>query len=306
MMKKRAFCAAAAALLLLFVLAGCGAGQLEPERASAAVEYHGAVSFLGPEGTYTQEATQQFFGGEGDYRPEKTVADAVQQLLDGSCEYAVIPQENTIGGPVYDYLDELLAHEELVIEGEVELPIRQALLAAEGTELNDIQVVYSHKQGIAQSAEWLKKNLPDVEIIAVSSTAEGAKMVSESETADCAAIASVGAADVYGLSVLAENIQQNEDNQTRFYVLSTKGAKTEKADRMVFTAAGEAKGLSDLLTSISKQHLKIISIHDRPEKTTLGRYVYLIECENGGFKEYEKLSKTPGFVFHYYGAFPVK
>ena len=131
-------------------------------------------------------------------------------------------------------------------------------------------------------------------------------MVSESETADCAAIASVGAADVYGLSVLAESIQQNEDNQTRFYVLSTKDAKTEKADRMVFTAAGEAEGLSELLTSISKQHLKIVSIHDRPEKTTLGRYVYLIECENGGFKEYEKLSKTPGFVFHYYGAFPVK
>lgn len=298
----------AAILMVVLAMTGCSykqGGKLTADSKSVET-YEGAVSYLGPEGTYTQEATQQFFGAEGDYRPQKTVADAIQQLLDGNCEYAVIPQENTIGGPVYDYLDELLAHENLTIKGEVELPIGQALLTAQGTELQNIKVVYSHKQGITQSKDWLQKNLPNAEVVEVSSTAKGAEMVSENNTGDCAAIASVGAAKVYGLSVLAENIQQNENNKTRFYILSTKKADTEKSDRMVFSVTGKAKDLPKLFEAIAKNDLQIISIHDRPEKTTLGRYVYLIECENGSYNEYEKISSLPEFEFHYFGAFPIR
>ena len=307
-MKSKIFRVTAAILMAVLTLTACSSKQ---EKASVAVSesvetYEGAVSYLGPEGTYTQEATRQFFGTEGDYRPQKTVADAVQQLLGGNCEYAVIPQENTIGGPVYDYVDELLSHENLSIKGEIELPIRQALLGAQGTELQNIKIVYSHKQGITQCKDWLQKNLPNAEVVEVSSTAEGAKMVSESDTGDCAAIASTGAAEVYGLSVLAENIQQNEDNKTRFYVLSTKEAGTGKSDRMVFSAAGEAGDLPKLLATVTKNDLQIVSIHDRPEKTSLGRYVYLIECENGSYNEYEKISSLPEFEFHYFGTFPVR
>ena len=179
-------------------------------------------------------------------------------------------------------------------------------MGAQGTELQNIKIVYSHKQGITQCKDWLQKNLPNAEVVEVSSTAEGAKMVSESDTGDCAAIASTGAAEVYGLSVLAENIQQNEDNKTRFYVLSTKEAGTGKSDRMVFSAAGEAGDLPKLLATVTKNDLQIVSIHDRPEKTSLGRYVYLIECENGSYNEYEKISSLPEFEFHYFGTFPVR
>lgn len=295
-------------LMVVLAMTGCESKQEETLVATSGIveNYEGAVSYLGPEGTYTQEATRQFFGDEGDYRPQKTVADAVQQLLDGNCEYAVIPQENTIGGPVYDYLDELLSHENLTIKGEVELPIRQALLAVQGTELENIKVVYSHKQGITQGKDWLQNNLPNAEVVEVSSTAEGARMVAESNTGDCAAIASVGAAEVYGLSVLAENIQQNEDNKTRFYILSIKEAGTEKSDRMVFSVTGKAGDLPKLFEEITKNNLQVISIHDRPEKTTLGRYVYLIECENGSYNEYEKISSLPEFEFFYFGTFPIK
>ena len=131
-------------------------------------------------------------------------------------------------------------------------------------------------------------------------------MVSKSDTGDCAAIASAGTSKVYGLSVLVENIQQNEDNKTRFYILSTKEAYTGKADRMVFSAVGEAGDLPKLLAAISKNDLPIISIHDRPEKTTLGRYIYLIECENGSYEEYEKISELSEFEFRYFGTFPVR
>ena len=265
-----------------------------------------AVSYLGPEGTYTEEASQLFFGMENTFLPQKTVTDAVQMMIDGATEFAVIPQENTIGGPVYNYVDELLSRDAIAIVGEIELPIRQALLAKEGTALSDIVVVYSHAQGITQGAAWLKEYLPHAEVIEVSSTAEGAKMVAAAAENNCAAIASTGAAKVYGISVLAENIQQNENNVTRFYVLSKAVPNTASADRMMFTATGDASALPRLLEIMADNGIELVSLHDRPEMTVLGSYVYLIECANAGYAEFEQLSAIEGFEFCYYGAFPVK
>ena len=265
-----------------------------------------SISYLGPEGTYTEEASLLFFGMENAFYPQKTVADAVQMMVDGKTEFAVIPQENTIGGPVYNYVDELLAHDDISIVGEVELPIRQALLVKEGTELADIIVVYSHAQGITQGAAWLKEHLPHAEVIEVSSTAEGARMVSEAAESNCAAIASTGAAKVYGIFVLAENIQQNEDNVTRFYVMSKAAPNTARTDRMLFTATGDASTLPQLLKTMADNGIELVSLHDRPEMTVLGRYVYLIECANTGYAEFELLTATEGFEYRYYGAFSAK
>ena len=265
-----------------------------------------SVSYLGPEGTYTEEASQLFFGMENAFYPQKTVADAVQMMLRGETEFAVIPQENTIGGPVYNYVDELLAHDGISIVGEVELPIRQALLVKEGTALADIVVVYSHAQGITQGAAWLKEYLPHAEVIEVSSTAEGARMVSEAAENNCAAIASTGAAKVYGIRVLAENIQQNEDNVTRFYALSKAAPNTATSDRMVFTATGDASALPRLLQVMADSGIELVSLHDRPQMTVLGSYVYLIECANAGYAAFEQLAAIEGFEYQYYGAFPVK
>ena len=265
-----------------------------------------SVSYLGPEGTYTEEASQLFFGMENDFYPQKTVADAVQMMLRSETEFAVIPQENTIGGPVYNYVDELLSHDGVSIVGEVELPIRQALLVKEGTALADIIVVYSHAQGITQGAAWLKEHLPHAEVIEVSSTAEGARMVSEAAGNNCAAIASTGAAKVYGICVVAENIQQNEDNVTRFYVLSKAVPNTATSERMVFTATGAASALPCLLEVMADNGIELVSLHDRPEMTVLGSYVYLIECANAGYAEFERLTVIEDFEYRYYGAFPVK
>ena len=299
---KKKFCVAML-IFLMFMMSGCTA-KIEQNVDSVSDRYSGVVSYLGPEGTYTEEAVKQFFGENGDYRPQKTVADALQQMLDGESTYAVIPQENTIGGPVYDYVDELLSCEDVHIIGEVELPIRQALLTAPGSDLDGITTVYSHKQGIIQSQAWLSENLPQAEIVEVSSTAEGAKMVAESGAKNLAAIASKGAAEVYGLTILAENIQQNEDNQTRFYVLAAGSADlSAEGERMVFSATGAADGLPELLKQMDKENMTLISIHDRPEKTRLGQYIYLIECENRGWNAYQRVSKLDAFSFRYYGAF---
>ena len=252
------------------------------------------VSYLGPAGTYTEQAAERLFPQGAILEPKKTVADAVSDVLSGSADFAVIPQENTIGGPVYDYLDELLSHEELFVVGEVELPIRQALVAPTGTSLGIIQTVYSHKQGIAQGKDWLQTNLPNAQVVEVSSTAEGARLAAECTDGTVAAIASTQAAKVYGLEVLAESIQGNDDNVTRFYLVSDEYIAAQAPDRMTLSATGSAEALPDLLKAMDAQDLRLISLHDRPAKTTLGQYVYLVECSGGGQKAYEQLVKKCG------------
>ena len=205
-----------------------------------------------------------------------------------------------------DYVDILLNHDELYVVGEVELPISQNLLSKKDAELSDIKVVYSHPQGLIQGSKWLKENLKDAELIEVSSTAEGAKKVSEAEDKNCAAIASKGAADIYGLKVLAENIQENDSNKTRFYVLSLDEPDHTKKERIAFVANGEAKDLPVLMKEVERNGFVLVTIHDRPLRSELGEYQYLIECENGDYAKYQKLLKTDSFVFRYLGSFNVK
>lgn len=290
-----------ASLLLVILLLLCGLPS-----AQAATDTDAVVSFLGPAGTYTEQAAERLFPQGAVFQPRETVADAVRDVLEKSADFAVIPQENTIGGPVYDYLDELLKHEELFVVGEVELPIRQALVAPEGTSLETIQTVYSHKQGIAQGKDWLEANLPDAQVVEVSSTAEGARLAAQCTDGSIAAIASTQAAKVYGLQVLAESIQQNDDNVTRFYLLSTQPCFTDAPERMTFSATGPAEALPDLLTAMDAQGLRLITLHDRPAKTILGEYVYLLECSGGGQDEYAQLAEEcGGFTLRYLGSYRV-
>ena len=264
------------------------------------------VSYLGPVGTYTQEACGVFFEKQGSYIPCVTVQDAVDTLLRGDSKYAVIPQENTIGGAVIDYVDTLIAYTEVSVVGEVELPINQNLLALPNAELGDIKTVYSHSQGITQGKAWLEEHIPHAEVIEVSSTAEGARMVSESQDISCAAIASAACADVYGLQILGAAIQNNDSNKTRFYVLSLEEPATAQAERMAFIAMGDAAALPALMAQMERQNMTLIALHDRPLKTELGQYFYLIECANSNYEGYLKLTEKNGFEFRYLGSFDVQ
>ena len=281
--------------------------KTKPESESVPeVEFDSAtVSYLGPEGTYTQEACGVFFEKEGTYTPYKTVSEAVEALINGESNYAVIPQENTIGGAVTDYVDIVINQKEVSVVGEMELPINQNLLVLPGTEVGNIEKVYSHKQGIAQGKDWLKENLPKAEIIEVSSTAEGARLVAEEGNASNAAIASAACAEVYGLEVLAAGIQNNDSNKTRFYVLSKDNPSMDKNERMAFVASGKAEGLPGLLAHLENAGAKLVTIHDRPRKTELGEYNYLIECSDLSYEDYEKLTGNHSFEFRYLGEFHV-
>lgn len=303
-----------AAMLIMATLIMTGCSLSEPAQgdadakneASADIDYSDAtVSYLGPEGTYTQEACEAFFENEGTYEPYETVNDAVQALVNEKSDYAVIPIENTIGGAVVDYVDVLETQTEVSVAGEVELPISQNLLVLAESELADIRTVYSHKQGIAQGKAWLEENLPDAEVIEVSSTAEGARKVAEGQDKTCAAIASAGCVDVYGLELLAPDIQQNDKNKTRFYVLSMDEPEDDPSDRLAFIATGTAEELPELLAGIDEQDMDLVTIHDRPLKTELGEYIYLIECRDADYDEYTELTKRSELDFRYLGSFAV-
>ncbi len=320
MKSSTSFLAKTMALVFSMTLVGCAgnapsapaatdasATQQEQEAQAQPDFSQARVSYLGPEGTYTQEACGVFFGGEGTYLPQADVATSVQVLVAGDVDYAVIPQENTIGGSIAEYLDEVIGNEGVCVVGEVELPISQNLLAKPGTELQDIHTVYSHKQGIAQGKAWLEEHLPDAEVVEVSSTAEGARMAADAEGNDCAAIGSAAAAGVYGLEVAADNIQMNNSNKTRFYVLALGEPLKEASDRMAFLASGNVGDLAELLTSVEAQGMEVVAVHDRPEKTELGRYTYLVECKGGGADAFDKVvAENPALSYRYLGSFPVR
>jgi len=292
----------------IITCAGCGGSFKEKQNTnnSPSFDYENAVvSYLGPEGTYTQEACMNYFKHEGKYIPYVTVTEAVDALVNGDCNYSVIPQENSIGGAVIEYLDVVINEPSVNVVGEIELPINQNLLVVSGTSLENINKVYSHKQGIAQGKAWLEENLPNAEIVEVSSTAEGARIVSENDSNTDAAIASAACADVYKLDILVDGIQQNDLNKTRFYVLTTREPIKSHHDRLAFIATGKSKNLPSLMQDIKEQGMTLVAIHDRPQKTSLGEYNYLIECSDGEFTKYEKISEKNDFEFRYLGSFDV-
>ena len=238
------------------------------------------VSYLGPAGTYTEEAAQFWFREGETLDPKKTVNDAVMDVLSGDADFAVIPQENTLGGAVVNYVDTLIAAEDAYVVGEVVLPISQTLMGILGATIEDIKTVCSHAQGLTQSAAWRSEYLPDAEAVEMSSTAAAASFVAEQGDKSIAAIAAPGAAPLYGLEVLARNVQITDLNRTRFYVLSARPLEADGLARAVFVATCEGSQIDDIIGEIHNTGLEIVSLHDRPEGSRLGRYHYVIEVED--------------------------
>ena len=225
-----------------------------------------SVSYLGPAGTYTEEAAMFFFPEAKTMMPKGTVDEAIADVMNGTADYAVIPQENTLGGAVTNYVDALIKQNDAFVIGEVILPISQTLMGVPGATIEDIKTVCSHAQGIKQSETWRKEHLPDAVTEEKASTAAAAEYVAEQQDKSIAAIAAPGAAALYGLDVLAENVQITDANKTRFYVLSAKEPQGEDG-------------------------VELVTLHDRPEGSELGSYYYVIEVESEGGITQEQLDR---------------
>lgn len=290
------------AVLLIFTMTACGSGNqsdADSALASPQIAEPAAISYLGPAGTYTEEAARFFFS-DGMFQPKDTVEAAIADVADGTADYAVIPQENTLGGAVTNYIDALIAQQNVYVVGEVILPINQTLMGVPGAALEDIQTICSHAQGLAQSAAWRSEHLPDAVTEEMASTAAAASYVAETGDKTIAAIAAPGAAELYGLSVLAEHVQITDANKTRFYVLS---ASPLEGSHAVLVASCEASRIDDIIVEIHNAGAELVTIHDRPEGSGLGTYNYILEVENVS----DKLLKTiEGFPeVSYLGSFSV-
>lgn len=299
---KKILAAWLALLMLCAVMTACGTGsrsETDAAPASPEIPENARISYLGPAGTYTEEAAKFFFTA-GTFQPKETVQDAIADVVNGNADYAVIPQENTLGGAVTNYVDALIAQQDVYVVGEVILPINQTLMGVPGASLEDIQTICSHAQGIAQSAAWRSEHLPDAVTEEMASTAAAASYVAETGDRTIAAIAAPGAAELYGLSVLAENVQITDANKTRFYVLSTSQLG---GNHGVFVASCEANRIDDIIVEIHNAGAELVTIHDRPEGSALGAYNYILEVEGVSDKLLKALEPFP--EVSYLGSFSV-
>ncbi|MBR5087813.1 MAG: hypothetical protein IK093_00135 [Ruminiclostridium sp.] len=237
-----------ATVTAMFMLSGCGSSGSSSAPTAPVIRENASVSYLGPEGTYTEEAAKYFFSSGGSFIPKETVDEAIEDAAAGISDYAVIPQENTIGGAVTNYVDAFLSRDDVYVVGEVVLPISQTLMGIPGTTIADIKTVCSHAQGIKQSEQWRKENMPDAVTEEMGSTAAAAAYVAEQQDKSIAAVAAPGAAGLYGLEVLAENVQITDSNKTRFYVLSKE--RVTGGTNAVFAATCEASMVDDIFVEI--------------------------------------------------------
>jgi prephenate dehydratase len=244
------------------------------------------IAYLGPAGTFTEDALGEALG-DVDFEPLRTdtVFDAIVAVIEGRADRALAPYENSIEGSVRGTLD-ILAFDapNVSIVGEHDYPVRQHLVTREGVELDQIEAVLSHQQGLAQTARFLRENLPGVELRSVSSTAAAVRMVTESPR-PWAAVGSRAAATLYGCRILREGIQDEENNVTRFVWLAPEGTAPIAGDKwktsLIFSELGDDRpgALVDALAEFSSRGINLSRIESRPQRSELGRYFFFVDLD---------------------------
>jgi prephenate dehydratase len=252
------------------------------------------ISFLGPAGTFTEDALREASSSGGEELElvrMPTVHDAILAVEKGESDRAFVPFENSIEGSVRSTLDTLAFEtEDVTIVGEHDFRVHAHLIAREGIELGDVAAILSHPQPLAQCAGFLREHLPGVERRSVSSTAEAVRMVGES-VRPWAAIGARAAADLYGCVVLREGIEDEADNVTRFVWIAPAGTATSAASphrtSLVFSELGadHPGALVDALREFSKRGVNLSRIESRPLRRGLGRYMFFCDLEGAADDE---------------------
>lgn len=266
------------------------------------------VSFLGPHGTFTEEAAHYFFREDATYIPCASIPDTLDAADSGKTDYAIAPLENSIEGSVNLTLDWLIHESHLPILAELVMPISQHLFAAnpDVTSSNAIRKLYSHPQPVAQCRDFIKQHLPDVEIEYVSSTAEAAKIVSLNREEPWAAIGTRLSREIYDLHFINESIEDYANNYTRFIVVGSEMPEAcEPSEQyrttIVVTLPEDFPGaLHQVLAAFAWRRMNLSRIESRPTKKGLGSYYFLVDIEQkmddvllpGAFAEIEALGCT--------------
>jgi chorismate mutase/prephenate dehydratase len=257
------------------------------------------IAYLGPEGTHTEQAVIRHFGSSVELQAFHTIPDVFREVENGKTHFGVVPIENSLEGTVNITLDEFV-DSPLQIVGETYLSIHHCLMA-NVEKITEIKRVYSHPQAFAQCRLWLETNLPNVERIETSSTAKAASMVPWDKFS--AAIAGPLAAEKYGLRILEENIEDNPENYTRFWVIGQAGLPIQNPNKTTILVSVKDRpgALLKLLSPFQVYDINLSKIESRPSKRRPWDYLFFIDIDAGinhkGLqKALEKIKEDAVFV----------
>jgi chorismate mutase/prephenate dehydratase len=251
--------------------------------ACRALEQTTRVAYLGPAGTFTQQAVHKQFGHEVDALAEASIDSCFHAVETGRADFAVVPVENSTEGAISRTLD-LIVASPLRICGEVMLPIHQTLMRArlpnKQADLDGIVRVYGHVQSLAQCQQWLDRHLPQAERISVVSNSEGALRAAAEP--DAATLGSEAAAELYGLSVAVARVEDEASNTTRFLVLGKTDAAPSGRDKtsLVVGVRNQPGAVVKLLQPLADAGISMSKLESRPARSSNWEYLFFIVCES--------------------------
>ncbi len=268
-----------------------------------------SIAFLGPAGTFTEEAALRY-DPEADLLSFPSITGVALAVASSIAQQGVVPIENSLEGSVTDTLDILIRQERLFIRNELVLPIEHSLLAPPGTHAPDIQVIYSHPQALAQCRSFLERCFPKAQLVASLSTA-AAVVDAKENPSSAAAIAPKRAAELHGVEVLAQGIQDNSANVTRFVILSDTDHAPTGYDKtsICFSFDEDRPGLLyAAMGEFARRKINLAKVESRPTKQSLGQYVFLIDCEghreDAPLKEAIDALRAQSSMLKIFGSYP--
>lgn len=243
--------------------------------AALALESNLRICYLGPPATFTHQAARSKFGASVEYHPAGSIADVFAAVENGNADYGVVPIENSTEGAVTHTFDQFTGTT-LKICAEIYLPISLCLMSSVSSE--KVSRICSKQEALGQCRRWLNANMSGIEFDAVNSTTLAAEMASKS---DCAAIASRFAAELYGLDILAENIQDVSGNTTRFLVIGRTCSEPTGEDKtsIYFGIKDKVGALHDALDTLKINGINMSKIESRPSGDKVWEYVFFVDFE---------------------------
>lgn len=244
--------------------------------ASLALEKDLSIAYLGPEATWTHQAARQKFGASVEYAPQQSITEVFNVVARGKADYGVVPIENSTEGAVNHTLD-VFMESELKICAQILLKIENNLLAKVPRE--EIRKVYSHPQVFGQCRQWLRHNLPDVDLVEVSSTTRAAELAAQEPGS--AALAGKMAAEVYGLNLLEASIQDSPNNTTRFLVIGHDTCPPTGNDKtsLMFCLQDKPGALFSVLEPFKNLGINMSKIESRPSKRKQWEYFFFVDVD---------------------------
>jgi chorismate mutase/prephenate dehydratase len=234
------------------------------------------VAYLGPEATFTHQASIRRFGSSLRYSPQKTITDVFIEVSKGRAEYGVVPVENSTEGVVTHTLD-MFVDSDLKIVSQIVLPVQHCLVS--NYTRAQIKRLYAHPQALGQCRVWVQNNLPRAEVIETSSNARSAEFAAKEKSS--AALAGILAAEKYGLSVLEYDIQDNAANATRFLVLGRQCSPPTGHDRtsIMVSITHKVGALPSALAVLRRCRINMTKIESRPSKRKAWEYFFFIDVD---------------------------